>query len=411
MDELDKALEAAISGLDSGNADTNTDATTEAGKAPAETNDNVSAGSEGDASAAAGDETGGDDEGSGDPKIDGRGRAHGKDGKFVNKSNAPAAAKPGDAAQPQVTDKAAKPAAGSNTQDAPQGAAAGAPAQPEMVEGRDIAKAPSTWRAEAGTEFAKLPRAVREEIHRREESMFKGIEQYKGAAKFGQDIATQFKPYQKMLEATQLAPTDIINAGLQFEYIMRAGTPEKKVELLKNIAQSYGVDLAQIAPQRDSNGNVIEPVAPSAEIVALQKQVQALTHQLSQREQREQNAQQQEEQRTLAEIRKEITDFANDPKNEFYSLVRADVLALIQGQGLSLKDAYDKAIWANPDSRATLQARQLEDDRKKAAEKAAAADKANRVNVTPRATPTGKTAGKGTLDSALNSAVDAAFGR
>lgn len=283
-----------------------------------------------------------------------------------------------------------------------QAAAAEQPPAEQLVNGKDIAKPPGSWTPEAATEFAKLPENVRKEIHKREEDFHKGIEQYRGAAQFGTDMAKQFQPYQKMLEATRIAPSDLVHAALQFEYTVRTGTPEQKLQIIHDLAKAYGVNLTGEAEDEG------EPADPR--FVSLIEKVNGFETKLAEKERQEQEAKQREEQAERERIRSDIAAFASDPKNEFYGQVKDDMLQIIKsGQGADLRDAYDKAIWINPVTREKLIAKQREAERKSAAERAAAAKKANQTNVVPRATPPGKATGKGTLDEALGSAIDTAL--
>jgi hypothetical protein len=325
-------------------------------------------------------------------------RARGADGKFVAKSET--------TEKTEKTAEDAKPngkaVEGEQVQASEETTETTETADPQLVDGKDITKAPVSWKAEAAIEFSKLPEAVRKEVHKREEDIHRGIEQYKGAATFGVEVARQFQPYQPMMQALKHAPTDIINSALQFEYAMHTGSKEQKIEVFRNLAKSYG--LIEEQPELGPDG---KPIQPDPKFTALESKIQTLEGKLTAKERADQQAEERRVEAARSEISKEITDFANDPKNEFYGLVKDDMLKTIQsGQAADLRDAYDKAVWVNPVTRGKLIARQQEADRKSAAEKAAEARKANLVNVTPRATPAGKAASKGTLEESLGAALD-----
>ena len=63
-----------------------------------------------------------------------------------------------------------------------------------------------------------------------------------------------------------------------------------------------------------------------------------------------------------------------------------DVIALVQ-TGMDPKDAYDKAIWANPTTREKLLAKQNAERQKREAEQAIKARRAAATNVQRRGTP------------------------
>lgn len=305
--------------------------------------------------------------------------------------------------------------------------------EPEIVNGRDITKAPTTWKAEAQAKYNELPKEVRAEIHRREEDMFRGIEQYKTAASFGTDIAKQLQPHREFLEKYQYTPQHLLHSVVEFERVMRGDSRDDKIGLLQKIAKTYG-----LISETDDQGNA---VTPDPRYEALETKYKNLETKLTETEQTRQRE----------AVKQEWESFKADPKHamvsmvqgemaqlisskqagdldtayamavlnndqalqsltaemEFIGQVKDDVLKEIQlGQGADLKSAYDKVVWINPVTRAKLISRQNETERKQAAEKAAAARKASRTNVTPRATPRGKTSGKGTTEDALNAALD-----
>ena len=84
----------------------------------------------------------------------------------------------------------------------------------------------------------------------------------------------------------------------------------------------------------------------------------------------------------------EIGRFRADPANEHFPVLESQMAALItSGQADSLKDAYDKALWLNPETRAKAIAKQDDVRRQREAVEAAAARKAASVNVVKRGTP------------------------
>jgi len=84
----------------------------------------------------------------------------------------------------------------------------------------------------------------------------------------------------------------------------------------------------------------------------------------------------------------EIGQFGKDPKHEHFEAVRQEMGRLIQaGSAQTLQDAYDKAFWSLPETRAQLLEKETQERSKRQAEEAAAARKAALANVTRRGTP------------------------
>lgn len=109
----------------------------------------------------------------------------------------------------------------------------------------------------------------------------------------------------------------------------------------------------------------------------------------------------------IAERRKEIETFAADPANPHFEEVSNDMVTLLQGGVCkTLPEAYEKAVWANPVTRAKEIARQQAEATRKAQEteaaKVAAARKATAANVRTSAKSGSATAPLGSIDDTLN---------
>ncbi len=126
------------------------------------------------------------------------------------------------------------------------------------------------------------------------------------------------------------------------------------------LARQYGVDLSRLAP--DDPAQAAQPPMHPA-IQRLAQQVGALEGALA--------AQQRAAQQTEAAKRDaEVAAFRADPSNLYLDDVAADMSALLRsGRASSLQDAYDKAVWANPETR-TLVINEREDQRRAEAERA-----------------------------------------
>lgn len=261
----------------------------------------------------------------------------------------------------------------------------------------EIEKAPTTWKKEAAAKYAALDPEIKAEIHRRESDIHKGIEGYREKAQLFDTFDKEFRPYEAMIRGAGTTPQDLTKAWLNVEYKLHTGTPEQKAALFVETAEKYGItqDLVTAVYQRIADGGqAVEPSDPR--VLELEKTVNelkgALENQKTEVTQREFNA-----------VKDEWTSFAQ--KNPHAETVREDMRALVSaGRANTFQEAYDKAIWANPEVRAILQAeQQAEKDtaaQAKAAEKAAAAKRASATNVTVRGTLPAK-AVVGTMDDTL----------
>lgn len=285
----------------------------------------------------------------------------------------PEAAAPEDAEQKaqRIRDEKGKFAAGKEP-------AAPIEPAPEPV-AEPIKAAPNTWKKEAHEAWIKADPVIRAEVERREADFHRGIEQYKQAAQFANNIQQAIQPYAATIQSLGIAPEKAISELMAADHRLRYGQPHEKQAYFAQLARAYGVDLGQVSaeqPQIDPN------------VAALQQQVQQLEgfirNQSLMGEQQQQQA-----------LNSEIAAFAADPNHSHFEAVRPHMHALLQaGQATSLADAYEQAVFANPQTRALMLAQQRDAERAEATKKAEAARQAASVNVRARpAMPTAQPIG------------------
>jgi hypothetical protein len=106
-----------------------------------------------------------------------------------------------------------------------------------------------------------------------------------------------------------------------------------------------------------------------------------------------------------------LETFSNDPKNEFYLDVRMDMATLLEsGRAKDLKDAYDKAVWANPETRQVMLERQAVELSKKVSKRAAAAREAS-SSINGSGEPVSHQVDSANLRAVIESAWDSAGNR
>jgi hypothetical protein len=291
-------------------------------------------------------------------------RARAPDGKFTKVDDATAAAAPVEQAvttqQQPATQEAAATQAPATTQQAFQ--------------------PPSSWTAAAKAEFAKASPVIQQEVLRREQQMHDGIAQYKEKATYADTLQKAIAPFENTIRGMGVTPDVAISALLSADHQLRYGSPQEKMNSFLNIAKSYGIDLSQGIPEQQQ----LDP-----NIQYLQTELQSTKQQLNQFL----TAQQQREQ---MELNSQI-ERAKQGK-EHFDAVRNEMAALLQaGSAKDIDEAYDMAVYARPDLRQALLAKQLEEklaaenqrraeEAKKADEAAKAAKAAAAPNVARRGT-------------------------
>lgn len=279
---------------------------------------------------------------------------------------------------------------------AAEAAASGAPedwGSPETPEAPATASAaPKTWRKEAAELWTQLPPAIQAEVQKREDDMFRGLEAYKADAGFGRSLRGVLDPYMPVLQQYGIDPAQQISSLMQAHHTLALGSPQDKQALFRQLAQDYGISLDEIASP--DGAPFVDPA-----VQALQSELHAVKSVLSAQARNAHEAK-------VAEITEQINVFASNPKNGHFNDVANDMVTLLKsGAVKTLEEAYDKAVWANPVTRAKeLERQTAERDAKKrqeATERAAAAKRASSVVIRPQARRASGTAPTGSLDDTL----------
>ena len=250
--------------------------------------------------------------------------------------------------------------------------------------------APRTWRPEAAAEWAKIPPTVQAEILKRESDIFKGLEGYKDLAHQGKAYNDVIAPYIPILNQYGVNPVQQVASLMKAHYALATGTPAQRQQMFAQLAREYHVDLGQSAGEA--------PYEDPA-VAALREKLSGVESTLARNAQREQEA-------IRTSLNNEINAFASDPAHPYFDDVANDITALLRGGGAKdLADAYDKAVWANPVTRAKEQSRLATESaakaKKESEERAAAARRATAANVKSRAKTASITAPLGSIDNTL----------
>lgn len=247
----------------------------------------------------------------------------------------------------------------------------------------EVKPPPKTWPKEMHEHWSKTPPEVQKYWETREEQMLKGLEQYKEFSDIGQSISKTMAPYMPMIRASGANPAQAVEVLLNANYRLTQGPVESRRQAFMELGQSLGL----IQPKQDEN---IPPV-----VRQLQQEQERLKATLLQRERAEYEAHR-------TRVASEVEAFSKD--KPYFNDVADDIVAFIN-QGLPLEQAYEKAVWANPITRAKETARLQDEAKQKLVEKgkveAAKARKAVAANVTSRDTDRAPTELMGTMDDTM----------
>ncbi len=256
----------------------------------------------------------------------------------------------------------------------------------------DTTRAPSSWKKETAAMFATLPPEVQAEIHRRETDYHKGYgrqfeespayKQMAPLAEVGTRVQSLADQYKTNYERYGINGEQAIAELFKMDNDLRNAPPAVKQQKFQALAQHYGIDLAQ-------------QFAP--EVAQLQQKMYDLEQQNKQYLEAQQRSQ-------FESVATEIRSFAESPGHEYFDKVRGHMQALLQaGHAKDLQDAYDQAVYANPETRKSLLEQQT-----RAAQEQINAQRAKSAAVSVKgSTPASGMAG--TPAGSLRDAISAAF--
>lgn len=264
----------------------------------------------------------------------------------------------------------------------------------------DMQTPPSTWRKEAAETWATLPETAKMEVLKREQDMMAGIEQYKGDAAVGKTLQNVVAPYREIMQQNNINPVQHINSLLEAHHALVTGSPSQRLDLMQRIAADYGIDLRGIrSPEDNEPGSYQDPITAK-----LQSEIEELKWQ---HQHGQQQAAQRERQALTATLTMQVEEFAAKPENKYFDMVATDIGDLLKsGVAKNLPDAYSKAIWANPQTRALetqrLQAEAAEKGKKEALAKTNQMKRSTSTNVVTKPRDGSRTAPIGSIDDTMN---------
>jgi hypothetical protein len=226
---------------------------------------------------------------------------------------------------------------------------------------------------------------VRQEVQRREREISVGLQRAHQAQEFSNSMMQEFQPYADILRQEGATPQAAMRTLLETAYTLRHGSPEHKHALMLSLAQQYGIDLnRQINPELAK----AQWEADSLRAANMRRDVGG-------------------EQAQMDEVRQVIAEFVSAPGHEHYETVKNHMIALLNnGQAQDLQDAYDQAIWANPQTRKVMMEQsQLQSNTQRAADLNKNRAAASAVRGAPGAVSVAPAADKGNLRAQIEAAM------
>lgn len=219
-------------------------------------------------------------------------------------------------------------------------------AAPSPEPSADLLPPPKSWRQDMHPHWGKMPKEAQQYYVEREKQMLDGMQQYRRI----QDVLTPFEP---LLSQKGVSVYDWVQGLVNAERMLTQGTPEQRQAAYRKLGEQLG-----FANQPEQNQTPVDPM-----VKQLQDKIAMIESGLTAQQQAVYNE-------TKSKIQTEVDVFAADTKAHPYFDEVADDMQVFLRQGLSLQDAYDRAVWANPATRTKEQARALTEHEAKLKENA-----------------------------------------
>lgn len=231
-----------------------------------------------------------------------------------------------------------------------------APAQSQPVTPAPAATIPKGLKPEFKAKFGELTPDWQAEINRREADAAKVLASQDDERLLGKKINEMANPYLPTIRAEGATVEKAFGDYLQTAHVLRAGTDLQKAQSVASIMQMFKVnpqDLFSIL----QGGNV----NPGGQPVPGQfdPRYESLTQRLNRIEQERQTEVQQRQLQEQHSLQSQIDEFSTKSGHEHFDQVRTHMGVLLEnGIASDLEDAYQRAVYADPEIRSTLIASQ-----------------------------------------------------
>lgn len=246
---------------------------------------------------------------------------------------------------------------------------------------------PKSWKKEMHQYWGTLQPEAQAYVIEREQQLLNGFQQFR-------PISDALSPHLEYLNKQNIQAPYAIDSLLRAHRMLTEGPIEQRKAYYEQLGRNLKIIEAQAQATQSAT-----PVDPT--IQALQQKLSALEASMAERQQREVEV-------VKTEVHKEVDAFAADTKaHPYFDEVATDIASFVS-LGMSLQDAYDKAVWANPVTRSKEQARLLSEHDAKLKENARLAalpkKKAVGVNVKSSGDGVAPTEPLGSLEDTIRSA-------
>jgi hypothetical protein len=246
--------------------------------------------------------------------------------------------------------------------------------QPEGDSSQAKVAPPEGWPSDANLAWDRLPKAAQDALRADLDAGRITVGKPAMGNTAPDPVREVVKAYETEISRRGMAPEQAVKVLFEAQRAL----DENPIEALRQLARSYGVDPANLAP---ANGAQAPLQSADSVLGQLQQEVATLRGYLTQQQ--------------MADQHRIISDFAQTKAADgaaaypHFEQVRVTMGNLLDvGEAKSLKDAYDMAVWARPDLRERILADQRKaEDAKREADARKAAEDARKRAVSVKSNP------------------------
>ena len=193
------------------------------------------------------------------------------------------------------------------------------------------------------SKWPELSPEIQDALLAREQDIQKGLSRFDEDKNLGKQLREVINPYMPIIQAEGGNATLAVQSLLNSAYVLRTGDPVTKATLVHNLIKQYGIDMSIV---QDSSGNQ-KQVDPAYKAVL--DELNFIKQQVHQNNTLQDTY-------TNDKISSEYKAFSENPTNTHIELVKDDMVRLLEkGLAANFQEAYDNAIWLNPQSRSMLE--------------------------------------------------------
>lgn len=215
---------------------------------------------------------------------------------------------------------------------------------------------PVSLKAAERSEWAKAPKAIQEAFIRRETEVQTALRQSAESRKLADEFNQIVGPFMPLIRAQNSTPMVAFKNLMNTAAGLTVGTAQQKAQIIRDIIQNYGVDIATLDQVLSNNLPHQEQRLPGTSDVEVQVQ-RALAPVYEFMNGFQQQRQQLQDQQSY---RAEQAVAAFKAKNPYFEEVRYDMadmmdLAAQRNREMTMQEAYDACIALNPQIKAAIE--------------------------------------------------------